>query len=80
MSILNDNVLPLDVAEIAQPLAESIDRAALVEAKPPSKYPIRATLFGCCASLTAAHIVNAITRATISTHFGFWIADFRLSE
>ena len=41
---------------------------------------MRRTFPGCCANATAPPKANVKVKAKIPHHFGFWIADFRLSD
>ena len=47
IAILNQDVFPLNVAQISQPLPECSVRFALLEAEGPKNNPIRGTFFGC---------------------------------
>src|SRR5262245_61727045 len=55
-------------------------RFEMAEREAPLRYPIRGIFFGCCARASTPAKTNVRTKAKIPHHFGFWIADFRLSE
>jgi hypothetical protein len=55
-------------------------RAGLAEGKFAFRYPIRGTFVGGCASATAQATTSTKAITESPSHFGFWIADFPLSE
>ena len=63
ISVLNDDVLPLDITEISQPLLESPRPKARESLRSPvgDTYPISGTFFGCCASAITATASNTTT-------------------
>ena len=55
VAILNQDVFPLDITEISQPLPECLDlRPGIVGVSSPDTYPIRGIFAGCCASTANA--------------------------
>ena len=50
IAILNDNIFPLHVAKLAQPLPQRLDAVRDSGSETAFRYPIRGTFAGCCAS------------------------------
>ena len=72
ISVLDDNVFPLHVPKLAEPLPECLNAVPLVEWNI-ARNPIRGTFFGCCASAMTATASSTTTNRIDKTP-AFFIA------
>ena len=77
ISVLNDNVFPLHVAEFPQTLSECLGAGRLEEGT--RRYPIRGTFFGCCASAMTA-TASSTAPPKIDDQRTFFIAHLGLGR